>query len=177
MSYDTGRDGPMAHLPNLGSNAGVLIRKDVIAAKEHSRSRSPNRLNDTDMSIGSSLNPNLKKAKEDRLMYQKRFLNGEEGSGSDQEEDEESKAQTKSKTVVMHFKRKAKAKAVDHNELRKRRAGRVNLDQSDDDRLDEYSEEGSSYTESEEDEYGNRRRVRRKRISRRSERRLYIPGR
>ena len=100
-------------------------------------------------------------------MYQKRFLNGEEGSGSDQEEDEESKAQTKSKTVVMHFKRKAKAKAVDPNELRKRRAGRVNLDQSDDDRLDEYSEEGSSYTESEEDEYGHRRRVRRKRQRRR----------
>lgn len=116
----------MAHLPHLGSNAGVLMRRDVHAAKEHSKS--PNRLNETDMSIGSSLNPSLKKAKEDRLKLQKRLLNGEEGSGSDQEEDEESKAQTKSKTVVMHFKRKAKAKAVDPNELRKRRAGRVNLD-------------------------------------------------
>ena len=68
-SYDTGRDGPMAQLPNLGSNAGVLIRKDVIAAKEHSHSRSPDRQRETDMSLGSSLNPNLKKAKEDRLKY------------------------------------------------------------------------------------------------------------
>ena len=57
----------MAHLPHLGSNAGVLIRKDVNAAKEHSKS--PNRLNETDMSIGSSLNPSLRKAKEDRLKY------------------------------------------------------------------------------------------------------------
>ena len=126
-SYDTGRDGPMAQLPNLGSNAGVLIRKDVIAMNERSKSRSPDRQRETDMSLGSSLNPNLRKAKEDRLKYQRRFLNGEEGSGSDQEE-EESKAQTKSKTVVMHFKRKAKAKPQDPNELHKRRAGRVDLD-------------------------------------------------
>ena len=89
-SFDTGRDGPMAQLPNLGSNAGVLMRRDVIAAKDHSKSRSPDRQRDTNLSMGSSLNPNLKKAKEDRLKYQKRFLNGEEASGSDQE-DEESK--------------------------------------------------------------------------------------
>lgn len=63
----------------------------------------------------------------------------------------------------MHFKRKAKAKAADPNELRKRRAGRANFDKSDSDELEEYSEEGSSYTDSEEDEYGVRRRIRRKR--------------
>ena len=68
----------------------------------------------------------------------------------------------------MHFKRKAKAKAADPNELRKRRAGRANLDKSDSDELEEYSEEGSSsYTESEEDEYGVRRKIRRKRKKRR----------
>ena len=67
----------------------------------------------------------------------------------------------------MHFKRKAKAKPADPNELRKRRAGRVDLDQSGSDGYQEYLEEGSSYTESEEDEYGIRRRVHKKRQRRR----------
>ena len=108
MQMRQAKEAPEVYFPNLGSNAGVLIRKDILAEKERSRSPSPHRERESDMSIGASLNPNLRKAKEDRIKYQRRFLNGEEGSGS--EEDEEGKEKTKSKTVVMHFKRKAKDK-------------------------------------------------------------------
>jgi hypothetical protein len=57
---------PITYYPNLGSNTGALIRHDILEDKARSRSVSPNQ-RDTDMSIGASLNPNLKKAKEDRI--------------------------------------------------------------------------------------------------------------
>ena len=132
------REAPETYFPNLGSNAGVLIRKDILDEKQRSRSPSPNKQRESDMSIGMSLNPNLKKAKEDRIKYQRHFLNGEEGSSGSEGEGEEGKEKTKSKTVVMHFKRKAKDKGEygDINMMRKRRAGRAgnlnNYESSDD---------------------------------------------
>ena len=100
---------PAAYYPNLGSNAGALIRHDILEEKARSRSVSPNQ-RDTDMSIGASLNPNLKKAKEDRIAIQNAFLNGEEDNKSSDEDAGADGSPSRNnnshtKTAVMHFKR------------------------------------------------------------------------
>jgi len=139
---------PAAYYPNLGSNTGALIRHDILEDKARSRSVSPNQ-RDSDMSIGASLNPNLRKAKEDRIAIQNAFLNGEEDNKSSDEEAGATGSPSRNnhtKTAVMHFKRKGKTSGAVGSGLsaynKKQRSVEIDTDKM----YDHYMEESKGIT-------------------------------